>query len=706
LRRGSHPHSSGLEWVRYDGRTWREVHGPASGQAPYYNLLDPRVQQAMMRIVAELLERYNHHPALAGVAVPLASGGYAQLPPLEWGLDDATIARFEADTGCVLDAQGPNRFAARHAQLTGPHADAWRTWRAARVWEFYNRLAALVRAGSDRRRLIVTTEHSLDHPLLAARVRPLILADNRVNATMMDLGIDRQRLRQVPGLSLCETRFEGPTVPLRDRAIDLQINDAFEGRIRQTDGQPGAALFFHRTIRLPLDSVAQKGSFEFLDDPVLASQPLPHGAFVRQPYAEALAARDFATIVDGGERLPLGQEDLLRPVRLIIQHLPDRAHQAELVRQPIFVRTYSEPTRTTLLMINACPWQTEAKLQLDVPYTAVVEPLVSPARDNSPGAVASQPMPAGRQPWSVSLGPYEIQAVRIAAGGVHVADVQAQVSPAAMSELARGISELSNRDTDPRVSPSLSNPSFEPLEGGPLPGWQLTGKVGAATAELDATAPHDGSTCLYFRSAGHVAVLESNSFPTPATGQLAATVFVRAQNVAPQTELRMVLEADGLNYGSRSVAIGGPDPHAYPLTDQWRAYPILVNDLPLKSDGQMRIKFQLSGPGEIWLDEVKTYDLLFPLSFYKYSQSERLRIITEIQAAQIDYDEGKITDCLRRLDGYWPRFYASYTPPITAPVAEPQRRKPAERLATPAEPKEKPAPGFSEKIKWIVPFWR
>ena len=706
LRRGSHPRSSGLEWVRYDGRTWREVYGSSQGRAPFYNLLDPRVQHAMMRVVAELIERYGHHPSLAGVTVPLASDGYAQLPPLDWGLDDATVARFEAETGATLNAEGANRFAARHAQLTGPYADAWRSWRAALVAEFYSQLTALVRAGNERRRLIVTTEHSLDHPRLAARVRPNILADNRVNATMLDLGIDRQRLRQVAGLALCETRFEGPSVPLRDRAVDLQINDAFYGRARETDAQAGAALFFHRTNRLRLTSFAEKGSFDFVGEPILASQPLPHGPLVRQPYAEALAGRDFATIVDGGQRLPLGQEELLRRVRLIFQQLPSAAQQTDVVRQPIFVRTYFEPNRTTLLVINTCPWPTDALVHLDVLQPAALEPLANSGGSAGGTSVASQPLAAGRHPWTVSLGPYEIQAAQIASGGVRVLSVQPHVSPAAKAELARGISDLSNRDTDPRVYRSLVNPSFEPIGGGALPGWQLVDNMGTATAELDASSPHDGSTCLYFRSAGQLAVLESHPFPTPDTGQLAVTAFIRGQNVGPHTELRMTIEADGAEYGSRSISVGGPDPNAYPLTDQWRPYPLLVNDLPLKPHGKMRIKFQFVGPGEVWLDEVKTYDLLFPLSFYKSAPKELLRFITEVQAAQIDYEDGKITDCVRRLEGYWPRFYASYTPPTTAQHAQRQPPKPADKLAAPAEPKQQPAPGFSDRLKWLVPFWR
>jgi hypothetical protein len=276
----------------------------------------------------------------------------------------------------------------------------------------------------------------------------------------------------------------------------------------------------------------------------------------------------------------------------------------------------------------------------------------------------------------------------------------------AKTELAAQITDLTNRDTGPRIYESLTNPSFEPMGGGTLPGWQLTSDAKVATAELDATSPHDGKSCLYLQSEGQLAVVESNSFPTPATGQFAVTVYVRGQNITPQTELRIVIEADRAGYAYRpSVVVGGPRPGAFRLENQWRSYPILVNDLPLNSDSQTRIKFELSGPGEVWLDEIKTYDLLFPLAFYKYCQTERLQIVKEIQAAQSAFEAEQVTDCVRVLEGYWPRFLASYTPLISEPIAgRPQEKQ--EALTPPPNPPQQPAPSVGERLKRILPAWR
>ena len=118
LRRGG-PEAEGITWVGPDGLTWLETYPPVRGMAPYYNVLHPRVQQAMLAVVHELVARYAQHPSFGGLAIQLTLQGYAQLPGPEWGLDDVTIARFQQETqirvpgtdtaGVAAGANGPHR---------------------------------------------------------------------------------------------------------------------------------------------------------------------------------------------------------------------------------------------------------------------------------------------------------------------------------------------------------------------------------------------------------------------------------------------------------------------------------------------------------------------------------------------------------------------------------------------------------------------
>ena len=51
-------------------------------------------------------------------------------------------------------------------------------------------------------------------------------------------------------------------------------------------------------------------------------------------------------------------------------------------------------------------------------------------------------------------------------------------------------------------------------------------------------------------------------------------------------------------------------------------------------------------------------------SFAKLREDTVPQVQKLIEAAQTFHEAGKITDCMRLLEGYWPRFLAEYTPPL------------------------------------------
>ena len=89
----------------------------------------------------------------------------------------------------------------------------------------------------------------------------------------------------------------------------------------------------------------------------------------------------------------------------------------------------------------------------------------------------------------------------------------------------------------------------------------------------------------------------------------------------------------------------------------------------------MRIAFELTGPGEVWLDNAKLYDLLFPFNFYENAQAEILQLYKLIHAAKSAFDARQISDCERILDSYWPHFILTYCPPVQPTVVDPGAAK-------------------------------
>ncbi len=446
--------------------------------------------------------------------------------------------------------------------------------RTAQVTEFYRQLAALVGSSNERRRLILTAEQTFDHPQVNSRILPKILNDFQLDATLMDLGIDRAALEQLPGVNFCSTRYVAPAEPLQDRAVDLEVSDAFAAIRRQatmpesTDTLPGtpppdrapAALLYHRAQQLALPSIAARSPLAIPEDFTLACQPLAHAPALRQPYAVTLAEADAEVLLEGGEVLPLGSDLAIRETRQILQHLPVAAQVSEVREQPLVVRSFSEPQRVTLLVINACPWHTEAQIALDLPDILTMTPLVHSPDDGTPQD-KSQILEPNGPPLAVSLEPFAIHAVQFDRGGVKVRGVSARLGEVARSELTARLVALDERDPRaPRVFRSIPNPGLEPIGAGTLPGWRLVDNS-LGTAELDAANPHEGKSCLYLQSGGQPSAVESDAFPTPSTGQFAMTAFIRGRNLAPGTELRMVVEAEREKRAYRwSTIVGGPRP--------------------------------------------------------------------------------------------------------------------------------------------------
>jgi hypothetical protein len=481
--------------------------------------------------------------------------------------------------------------------------------------------------------------------------------------------------------------------PLAERAIDFELNEAFAAwRKSASKNEVPASLLYHRPLRRELASLQPNNAWKINNKIELVTQSTAHPDAVRQPYVRTLLQHDPIVLLDGGELLPLGQDETLREAREILRQLPMDAEVTDIGKQPVFIRSYAGPGGVTLVVVNASAWNATANITLDVPRRAVMKPL---ARTDDAPSNQPQVLAAGQQTWPLTLEPYAIRAVRIDDPGVRVHDVDAAASPAARAELAARLTDFEERNlTVPRSYSALKNPSFESLDDtGPIAGWKSTNP--SAAVELDGTIVRDGATSVHFRNQTGFAALESDPFPMPPTGQLAMTVYMRGQKLAPGAELRMVIES--ASAGQRYRRVQPIRPNAAADGNQWREQPILVNDLPLERGGDLRVRFELTGPGEVWLDAVNLYDLLFPLKWYKHEEAEILEFAKLKYAAESAFDEGRVVDCARVLEKYWPRFVTEYTP--EAEVAG--RALPNRQPQLPPQPDqiEQPAPDIRESIK-------
>jgi hypothetical protein len=243
----------------------------------------------------------------------------------------------------------------------------------------------------------------------------------------------------------------------------------------------------------------------------------------------------------------------------------------------------------------------------------------------------------------------------------------------------------------------IANPGFERPQAaaGQIPDWSVTThrEVGI---QLDNAQKHGGRQSVKISSSGPVASLVSRPFAAPDTGRISMSVWLRVSDVKRQPPLRLALEGKfhGRDY-YRFAPVGlspAPGQASAPIQSEWGQYVFQVDDLPLEDLTSLRVRFDLMGPGEIWIDDVQIFCMAF-------SKSEMVEISKLILLADVKLQSGKIGDCLQLLEGYWPRFLEENVPlPAGAAPSDTAASKPR-----PAEEKPPERSGFLNRMKDLVP---
>ena len=692
----------GLEWIGPDGVTWTQAYGARRGLAPYYNLLDPRVQDAVLAVLRELVQRYGHHPAFAGLAVRLSAYGYAQLPGPEWGMDDVTIARFARETGLAVPGEGRQRFAARSAfLLSDAHRETWLQWRATQCHRFYRRVRDVVSAVRPDAPLYLAGAEMFTSPELSAPLRPTLPPKATLADALLAAGIDPRHYLEDRGVVLLRPERIAPWSKLAAQATELEL-----GQMAEADyyfhglPRPGN-LFFHPPQEVHVPSFDQKSPFR-PSFAWLVTEAVPSGAQNRRRFVHALATMDSQILVDGGWLLPLGQEEAVQSVAAAYRQLPPVRFSAVGTEghpggsQPVTLRWASVGGRTYLYAVNDAPFGTLVRIPLDASPQCVLRELsglrrVAPLTRDADGAA-----------WVVDLEAYDLVAIELSEPGVRVGTPQVTVPAAVEAALRQRIRELGVRAAALRSPPllrALENPGFEspPTASEPMPGWAVSHRLGVAI-RTDPSQAHGGSRSARISSDGPIACLVSRPFQPPTTGRLSMLAWLRTAEGNGQPPLRLAIEGKlcGRDY-YRFTAVGQPataGQPSVPVGAAWGCYIFQVDDLPLEGLSQLRVRFDLMGQGEVWVDDVQLFDLAL-------SETELRALYKLITMASVTLQNGQVGDCMRLLEGYWPRFLLEHVPlgPGDAVAARP----PENRSAAPNPPAPPPPSGWLDRVRNLFP---
>jgi hypothetical protein len=662
----------GIACVGRDGRPRRTPLG-----CVHYNPLDPRVQEAVVAVVAELVGRVAGEAAIDQVAVLLGRDGWLHCPGVAWGLDDATFGRFLQETGAAAPvAHDGDRFAARAAAVEGPARGPWLAWRTRHMAALHQRLAEVVAAHDSRRTLAIVPTTLFHQDTLVTRFRPAPPTEHEASELLAEYGLDPAASGGDPRVVFVSTWIR--TAAAAPRGLLAAVNRvAADGRSPARRG----VLLLEEPQELDVRRILPHAPFGTAAVPDRCRVHLVAGGVAAERgLAESLAVADAERVFDSTIWFTA---PVARPSgRAALTALPGAALGA--VRGaplPLVVRARRQADGLWVQVINPTAAPGRIVLGLDRESGDVMVVSDRTRLPLPPVAEAARRRAVDIDAWGLRTlwvaDPAQIEAI----GMAHDEEVHASVG-ARLERLRRQRLALES----PQPLEALDNPGFD-LGGETIAGWELLETRRAAVEPLSA-AGRDGGRVAMFRSDKPLATLRSNPFPPPPSGRIGISAWVRLAAGQPQAPLRIALEgaADQGDFYRFAAVDGAGDGSG--LSREWSQFVLHVDDLPAAGLDMVRVRFDLLGAGAVEIDDVRVYDLAI-------DAAQREQVAQIVARVEERLAAGDVASCLAELDGYWPRYLDAHLPePVLAALAHPV-------VETPAAAEPDPRPTASRRfLRW------
>ena len=688
---GGGAEAAGIACVGRDGKP-KQTDG---GRGCHYNVLDPRVQQAVEDVVRELAVRIRGAEAVDGLAVVLPHDGWMHLPGTAFGLDDATFARFLAEIGGQEPVTLGERFARRAALVEGPLREQWLEWRAGEMARFHSRLADVVakHGRSVSLHVVPTTLFAVGE--LAARFRPSLAAQPADADLLREVGLDPRRITEDRRIVFVSPHVHAAADALLDRSIVDNANRSLGLARGVACAARRGVITLEQPLSMPIDRVVPHGPF---GGAAAACDTMPihavaEGAARGRPLAESLVASDVEVIFDMSLLFGRVEPSFGRCLQAFAAIPGGGLELAEPLPAPLVVRSRRDQGLTVVSIANAGPAPCRAGLALAGSPSAVIDAVDGTRLPLDPAGGAVVPL----QAWEVRT--------LVLDGGVAVQGARVEYDDQVRRSIATQLTDLGRRRAvleTPRPLDVLDNPGFE-LAGageaaeraaaGGVGGWELV-EASRGTVKFVAGANGTAGRAIGFSSINGLSTMRSNPFPPPSTGRVSVAVWLRIPEGDTQPPLRLALEGvqDGREY-YRFAPVGGLA-GGKPLTSGWSQFVLQIDDLPAHGLESLRVRFDLIGPGNVEIDGVRVFDLAFDES-QRVQLSRRLAVMEQRLAAD------DLGSCLVELDTYWPRFLATFvSDDAVAALREDALRATGGPTQSPAPTAERSGSMFDRVRRW------
>ncbi len=663
---------------------------------PVYNPLDRQMQQAVTRVVQEIAERYKTQGSFGGIAIVCRPDTYSLLPGRQWGYDNLTVTEFIESQSDLTTKQ----LDEVRASLTSAYRKQWTQWRADRMTSWYQDMLSTVRQSVPGGTLYLAPVDLYRNQETASALSPSLHVSNDFEQVMLHVGLDLERLQNnsgiskskpVEGIVLLNPHRVAPEESFASKRVDYTVEHSQQAKQFFGNANYKGDLFTHRIAWAHFAQLQQQSPFGTQASNLVRLQPMsPVGQFNRRRFVEAIKERDSRLLVDGGVVMTFGQEAALTDMMSVFNQLPDEPFtdvipatarllddaQTSLAMNslPIAVRQLNSPSGSYFYVANASPWplQIRATINSDGNELSNVPEVESFSKQklavrrvldkSSPSEQGAQT--SGDYEVVFEIPAYGLRGGRSLTAGFSIEDFEFTLPEGADKVFKKQVYALEAKlikANNPDPVSAIDNPGFESSGQPSLDGWDLgqqaTSKIKLSSS--DSIAPgQSGTGALVMSNDGNSPVwIRSNAFSGPETGRISISVWLRIDENAPQPPLRLAVEGKskgGNYYRFGSVGSLSPDPAINQVDSQWKRFAVHFDDLPIEGLSNVRVGFDLMGPGEVQIDNVQIYDRWF--------DENDAKAITQILASTSPLlsKPETIDSCRRLLEGYWIEFLDRY----------------------------------------------
>jgi len=190
---------------------------------PCYNPLSPIVQQHVVDVIAEAVQRYSGFPSMGGVSLMCRPNSWTMLPGRRYGYDRKTVSRFLTALPQPPESSEHDQNLIHH--VMGDFREQWIQWRSDQMSDFYSTLARVVKNTLPEGKLLIAPINLHKNVEVASALSPNLHSSVDVAPMLQRLGLDPGRLEKSESIVLLNPQPLPSTTSLPRARIGRQTND-------------------------------------------------------------------------------------------------------------------------------------------------------------------------------------------------------------------------------------------------------------------------------------------------------------------------------------------------------------------------------------------------------------------------------------------------------------------------------------------------